>query len=1776
MSSRQSGQNPHRKSDSESSDRNVAQGSPALPVPRSPGNATNNSSVRANDPGSVPTSEGAGRGEAPQQAALTARPSAIVRTTRGLVDPGAPSSSQASARTGEALRRRRRGSAHRPYRFDVLDDPTSYWNAYDRPRTPPNRPSRVKPTPDPDVSGVFAREQRERFARHYRHDFGEDIRRYSSSPASSPNDVRRSSQASSSAAARSPNTSNGCQPSSSSATVQRNSPPPASSSPTVRSPDSPASGESYGNAARWFFGQMEQQQVPTNVDVDEEERKSEADLLEAFMELSRNEVPAVSNPTTPDATMNSAVFPAQQNISTTSSPSATSAIRGSASGLESSSHSANMSSPKLPTQRASMEVDEKAESKEEPTKSAPATSSPSRSAARRNADAEVNAQIESAGESDSMEASQEDVETSAYESFIEGRQPQGQFAFGMTPYLMRRCQELLDQIAAAKASKLPSSSAAPPPSRPFIVTDPHLLAKCRKLSKAIAAGWAQRRGLPPPADSDDSLPCSSADSRPRGQPFPSGPRLEEKMQKHAENLKAARARRNLPPPQRKIKGSQRHPMNRVEKPVPNVLASKESGKRAEVAVVQKVNPNVEGVVSTVAASSTNDDASKEESGRQDSDGVERVRPESEASVAGPSVEVPVLPDLPNTDGRKQSPKQKKKRSKCPSPSQVPKKKQAIQRQPDQPSASASDRSLPIADLAANSEDAMEADTDPSAIQVAQSMPNVVAAEKVAEQAEFATEHDQSPVQHHSSDSIEAKGDADDAIRQEKSINAAKDEGALPEEASVAVDEKSTVNDVAENVESTEGEVNVADSIQQNASDTSNEDSATKRKTETEAKKQQPASAVKQGVPSAVDPPKVTDQDDLTTKRDEVGSLLQEGTSDSADDADTHDPASIDVPTPQVDQPEKAVSEADGKESPSTASQPSQKVDSKGSKTSVEEKNTADKEKEVAENVKSVLPGSEPASLNASVPEEIAHPEAPVSEANENGSPSEVRQQSQEVRPKDSDRAKEGTVAVDKVQEVAPTENVVAETVRSVNPESASSIADSNEKEKTNKDAPPSEEVRQKKDSPRKKRPRSSPSQIPEKKKKAIQQSPNLPPTDATNGQVSTDATSADREIEIDPVEEVAASREVDDQTDVVAKEVHVEKPKQNETSGSAEGVETPNSDEVEAAEPEVNAVTDQIRQNQSSDEKEQQVDASAASSKTQPIDRGNDKSTTEDLVKSDEDDVKGGEKVAENVEVVLPSLPVDVANTSNESIEEAPSNSTSAGAQPSEANAPSSSKPSAESPPSAQSMPDESSDEYVMIPTRRSQLLTVQHLERLKERDARNPRPQRNPSPEKTPPLSANDESNARRQRERDECEAKSDSEDEVNEKAGKSIKDKSVSDKTDAGGNGSQVEGRQSPENIDREAQHHPEDAASIASMNTADFEDADSVNEEVIAAPDVAIAEGDNVDVDEDPYMYDVPALDDYDPPSDEEAQSQVGNNSDASNSSVPISAAPSKRRRRIVSDSGSSSDDEPPARRQRRDVSIDSDAMETDNNHRCDNRWCEACHRGCPCPRIPNPNSANSSSKQSRRRRGPRRQQLSLEEVWKQLELVDDLEMVDLPAAPLKHNRHFDIMEGLPLTTDRLKKIIFNDDFQAALYEDGEVVFQGRFPGVTPSTELLKRALLRPVLMYHEPEQPVDDIEAGDNYIVMLTREGHLLSVGGNDQGQLGASANPDRYRQRAITPASMRRFAVPKEHHVGEVVFKEIAVVGKTTWATATTGHTYICGEGFEPLLTWDGVELEDRA
>uniref|UniRef100_A0A7E4VAY9 Histone acetyltransferase GCN5 n=1 Tax=Panagrellus redivivus TaxID=6233 RepID=A0A7E4VAY9_PANRE len=228
------------------------------------------------------------------------------------------------------------------------------------------------------------------------------------------------------------------------------------------------------------------------------------------------------------------------------------------------------------------------------------------------------------------------------------------------------------------------------------------------------------------------------------------------------------------------------------------------------------------------------------------------------------------------------------------------------------------------------------------------------------------------------------------------------------------------------------------------------------------------------------------------------------------------------------------------------------------------------------------------------------------------------------------------------------------------------------------------------------------------------------------------------------------------------------------------------------------------------------------------------------------------------------------------------------------------------------------------------------------------------------------------------------------------------------------------------------------------------------------------------------------------------------------------------------------------------------------------CPRCGRNCKCVPVQIPEEAeNVKVPRPRRRREPK---MSLEDAWKALEFIDDFEMVDLPAAPPKFDDNFNLLEFEPLTTDRLKKYGFSDDFQVGLYEDGEVVFQGSFPGVNTTTELLRRATYQPVLAYHVPEDPVVDIEVGDDFFVMITKAGHLLSLGANDEGQLGATANPSRYRQRAATPASMRRFPKLKDGHVGDVVFREITVVGKTTWATDENGFTYICGEGFEPVLT----------
>uniref|UniRef100_A0A7E4W6I6 Rab-GAP TBC domain-containing protein n=1 Tax=Panagrellus redivivus TaxID=6233 RepID=A0A7E4W6I6_PANRE len=234
------------------------------------------------------------------------------------------------------------------------------------------------------------------------------------------------------------------------------------------------------------------------------------------------------------------------------------------------------------------------------------------------------------------------------------------------------------------------------------------------------------------------------------------------------------------------------------------------------------------------------------------------------------------------------------------------------------------------------------------------------------------------------------------------------------------------------------------------------------------------------------------------------------------------------------------------------------------------------------------------------------------------------------------------------------------------------------------------------------------------------------------------------------------------------------------------------------------------------------------------------------------------------------------------------------------------------------------------------------------------------------------------------------------------------------------------------------------------------------------------------------------------------------------------------------------------------------------------CPRCGRNCTCVPVQIPEEVEPP-----RRRAPRRQpKMSLEDAWKALKFIDDFKKTDLPAAPPKFDDDFNMLEFRPLNKDRIKKYGFTDDFQVALYEDGEVVFQGSFPGVKSTTELLRRAIYQPVLAYHVPEDKVVDIEVGDDFFVMITKAGHFLSLGANDEGQLGATANPGRFRQRAVTPATMRRFPKKIENQVGDIVFTEIAVVGKTVFATDKEGRTFMCGEGFEPLLTWEEEEDED--
>jgi hypothetical protein len=146
--------------------------------------------------------------------------------------------------------------------------------------------------------------------------------------------------------------------------------------------------------------------------------------------------------------------------------------------------------------------------------------------------------------------------------------------------------------------------------------------------------------------------------------------------------------------------------------------------------------------------------------------------------------------------------------------------------------------------------------------------------------------------------------------------------------------------------------------------------------------------------------------------------------------------------------------------------------------------------------------------------------------------------------------------------------------------------------------------------------------------------------------------------------------------------------------------------------------------------------------------------------------------------------------------------------------------------------------------------------------------------------------------------------------------------------------------------------------------------------------------------------------------------------------------------------------------------------------------------------------------------------------------------------------------------VKKTVLGEKFIIALTESGRVMSWGKAEngclGLGENKRDLKRDLPGAVPIFaKDSEEEVVDIQMGKEHVVALTKDGVVYTWGSGARGQTGIGEYNTLFKPMPVTRGPM----VNKQ-------IKQIAAVGDSTFALATTGEVYAWGDNKDNILGID--------
>uniref|UniRef100_A0A7E4VT46 FHA domain-containing protein n=1 Tax=Panagrellus redivivus TaxID=6233 RepID=A0A7E4VT46_PANRE len=179
--------------------------------------------------------------------------------------------------------------------------------------------------------------------------------------------------------------------------------------------------------------------------------------------------------------------------------------------------------------------------------------------------------------------------------------------------------------------------------------------------------------------------------------------------------------------------------------------------------------------------------------------------------------------------------------------------------------------------------------------------------------------------------------------------------------------------------------------------------------------------------------------------------------------------------------------------------------------------------------------------------------------------------------------------------------------------------------------------------------------------------------------------------------------------------------------------------------------------------------------------------------------------------------------------------------------------------------------------------------------------------------------------------------------------------------------------------------------------------------------------------------------------------------------------------------------------------------------------------------------------------------------------DIQGRDLPdAPPTVVGLH--VLVGQKLAKTDQAQVIRRLEFKAIRYGNGLVVAQGNLGGI-----ILGNQDRNWDLVYNDPADPIIAMDAGDQHLLLLSKNGNIFTIGSNSAGQLGSSRRQGLQRRCQTTLTSIRRTVllkrkmpngrVKKEH----AIFRTISAAGNTSSAITVEDDIFHCGDDLGPVF-----------